>query len=94
MNQCLLFDNDGTLEDSERLCNIGLVVKFRELGVKLGTLRLSHLFSVFSEKASSKASLCRFFLIRAVGTFRKVTTQGVTFSERPEGRGLKALSLC
>lgn len=35
MNQCLLFDNDGTLVDSERLCNIGLVVKFKELGVKL-----------------------------------------------------------
>jgi HAD superfamily hydrolase (TIGR01509 family) len=35
MNQCLLFDNDGTLVDSERLGNIGLVVKFREYGVEL-----------------------------------------------------------
>lgn len=35
MNQCLLFDCDGTLVDSERLCNIGLVVKFREYGIEL-----------------------------------------------------------
>ena len=35
MNQCLLFDCDGTLVDSERLGNIGLVVKFREYGVEL-----------------------------------------------------------
>lgn len=35
MAQCLLFDCDGTLVDSERLCNIGLVVKFKELGVNL-----------------------------------------------------------
>lgn len=35
MNQCLLFDNDGTLVDSERLCNIGLVVKFKEYGIAL-----------------------------------------------------------
>lgn len=35
MNQCLLFDCDGTLVDSERLCNIGLVIKFREYGVEL-----------------------------------------------------------
>jgi len=35
MKQCLLFDNDGTLVDSERLCNIGLVLKFKEYGIKL-----------------------------------------------------------
>lgn len=35
MTKCLLFDCDGTLVDSERLCNIGLVVKFKELGVTL-----------------------------------------------------------
>lgn len=35
MTQCLLFDCDGTLVDSERLCNIGLVIKFKELGVNL-----------------------------------------------------------
>ncbi|WP_084616349.1 SDR family NAD(P)-dependent oxidoreductase [Marinomonas sp. S3726] len=51
--------------------------------LRQGSLRLSHLFSVFSEKASSKASLCHFFLIRAVGTFRKGTTQGGAFSEMP-----------
>jgi beta-phosphoglucomutase-like phosphatase (HAD superfamily) len=33
--QCLLFDCDGTLVDSERLCNIGLVIKFRELNITL-----------------------------------------------------------
>ncbi|MCH2187679.1 haloacid dehalogenase, partial [Myxococcota bacterium] len=32
---CLLFDCDGTLVDSERLGNLGLVVLFRELGVEL-----------------------------------------------------------
>ena len=35
MNNCILFDNDGTLVDSERLCNIGLVRKFNELGISL-----------------------------------------------------------
>jgi HAD superfamily hydrolase (TIGR01509 family) len=35
MNQCLLFDCDGTLVDSERLCNIGMVLKFREYGIEL-----------------------------------------------------------
>ncbi|PCI78459.1 MAG: haloacid dehalogenase [SAR86 cluster bacterium] len=35
MTDCLLFDCDGTLVDSERLCNIGLVHKFKELGVLL-----------------------------------------------------------
>jgi len=34
-NACLLFDCDGTLVDSERLCNIGLVRMFRPLGVTL-----------------------------------------------------------
>ena len=35
MSKCLLFDCDGTLVDSERLCNIGLVLKFREYGIEL-----------------------------------------------------------
>lgn len=35
MTNCLLFDCDGTLVDSERLCNVGLVVSFKELGVTL-----------------------------------------------------------
>lgn len=35
MSKCLLFDCDGTLVDSERLCHIALVRKFRELGIDL-----------------------------------------------------------
>lgn len=35
MAECLLFDCDGTLVDSERLCNIGLVLMFRKLGIEL-----------------------------------------------------------
>lgn len=35
MIQCLLFDCDGTLVDSERLCNIALVLKFKELNITL-----------------------------------------------------------
>ncbi|MEH6445040.1 MAG: HAD-IA family hydrolase, partial [Oceanospirillaceae bacterium] len=35
MKKCLLFDCDGTLVDSERLCNIGMVIKFREKGIEL-----------------------------------------------------------
>lgn len=35
MRKCLLFDCDGTLVDSERLCNIGLVIKFREYNIEL-----------------------------------------------------------
>ena len=35
MNQCLLFDCDGTLIDSEWLCNLGLVIQFKALGVSL-----------------------------------------------------------
>jgi len=35
VTKCLLFDCDGTLVDSEHLCNVGLVVKFKELGVVL-----------------------------------------------------------
>ncbi|QFT54684.1 HAD-IA family hydrolase [Microbulbifer sp. THAF38] len=35
MDNCLLFDNDGTLVDSEYLCNIGLVLMFRRFGIAL-----------------------------------------------------------
>ncbi len=35
MINCLLFDCDGTLVDSERLCNIALVMKFNELNITL-----------------------------------------------------------
>lgn len=35
MSECLLFDCDGTLVDSERLCSLGLVLKFKEYGINL-----------------------------------------------------------
>ncbi|MEQ9564596.1 MAG: HAD hydrolase-like protein, partial [Pseudomonadales bacterium] len=35
MSACLLFDFDGTLVDSERLCHVGLVRKFQPLGIDL-----------------------------------------------------------
>ncbi len=35
LNNCFLFDNDGTLVDSEYLCNVGLVIMFRRYGVEL-----------------------------------------------------------
>ena len=33
--KCLLFDSDGTLVDSEYLCNLGLAQQFATLGLKL-----------------------------------------------------------
>jgi HAD superfamily hydrolase (TIGR01509 family) len=35
MSKCVLFDCDGTLVDSEGLCNKGLAIQFGELGVQL-----------------------------------------------------------
>lgn len=35
MKVCLLFDCDGTLVDSERLCNVGLARKFQQIGISL-----------------------------------------------------------
>ena len=35
MSNCFLFDNDGTLVDSEYLCNVGLVLMFRRHGIEL-----------------------------------------------------------
>lgn len=40
MIECLLFDCDGTLVDSEHLCNQGLAEAFTEYGVTLDTLNL------------------------------------------------------
>lgn len=40
MTKCLLFDCDGTLVDSEKLCNLGIVMKFDELGIKLDAEQL------------------------------------------------------
>ncbi len=35
MSRCLLFDCDGTLVDSERICNVAMARKFQENGIKL-----------------------------------------------------------
>ena len=43
--KCLLFDCDGTLVDSERLGNIGLVIKFKALGISLDADELTARFS-------------------------------------------------
>ncbi len=43
--QCLLFDSDGTLVDSEKLGNTGLVIKFKELGINLDADELTARFS-------------------------------------------------
>lgn len=34
MVKCIIFDCDGTLVDSEYLCNLGLEIKLREYGVE------------------------------------------------------------
>lgn len=34
MIECVIFDCDGTLVDSEVLCNLGLEIKLQELGIK------------------------------------------------------------
>lgn len=44
MNKCFLFDNDGTLVDSERLCNLGLVIMFKDLGITLDADELVNRF--------------------------------------------------
>ena len=33
MLQCVIFDCDGTLVDSELLCNVALQIRLRELGI-------------------------------------------------------------
>lgn len=40
MIKCILFDCDGTLVDSERLCNLALVQQFRSFGVNLDVEQL------------------------------------------------------
>lgn len=37
MIECVIFDCDGTLVDSEEICNLGLELKLKELGVKTNT---------------------------------------------------------
>ncbi|MBU2872067.1 HAD-IA family hydrolase [Colwellia sp. E2M01] len=58
MIDCLLFDNDGTLVDSEYLCNKAIAIKFKEFGVDLSVERLvtdyrgKELAIIFAELAS------------------------------------------
>jgi len=40
MIKCLIFDCDGTLVDSELLCNLGLVLQLKEYGVNLSSIDL------------------------------------------------------
>jgi HAD superfamily hydrolase (TIGR01509 family) len=40
MIECALFDSDGTLVDSELICNQGIAIMFEELGVQLDVQRL------------------------------------------------------
>lgn len=42
MIECLIFDCDGTLVDSELLCNIGLVAKLAEVGIEADATELMH----------------------------------------------------
>ena len=35
MIECVLFDSDGTLVESEYLCNLGIALMFKELGIDL-----------------------------------------------------------
>lgn len=44
LTKCLLFDRDGTLVDIERLCDVGLVVTFKELGCDLDANELTSRF--------------------------------------------------
>lgn len=37
MIECVIFDCDGTLVDSEVLCNLGLKIKLKEFGIKVDT---------------------------------------------------------
>ena len=41
MIKCLIFDNDGTLVDSEFLCNLGLEIKLREYGVEASAAKMT-----------------------------------------------------
>lgn len=41
MIKCLIFDCDGTLVDSEFLCNLGLEIKLREYGIKASATKMT-----------------------------------------------------
>lgn len=42
MIKCLIFDCDGTLVDSELLCNVGLVIKLHQIGISANATELMH----------------------------------------------------
>jgi len=44
MIKCVIFDCDGTLVDSEYLCNLGLEIKFREYGIEIPAKELMDKF--------------------------------------------------
>ena len=44
MIKCIIFDCDGTLVDSEYLCNLGLEIKLREYGVEASASEMMKLF--------------------------------------------------
>jgi HAD superfamily hydrolase (TIGR01509 family) len=44
MIECVIFDCDGTLVDSEMLCNLGLEIKLQELGIKADTQSMVNRF--------------------------------------------------
>lgn len=68
MNKCFLFDNDGTLVDSERLCNIGLVIMFKELGIALDADELVNRFRGW-KLATALLALEQEYEISLVSTF-------------------------
>ena len=44
MIECVIFDCDGTLVDSEILCNLGLEIKLKELGIEVDSQSMSDRF--------------------------------------------------
>ncbi|MFA0813593.1 HAD-IA family hydrolase [Microbulbifer epialgicus] len=78
MNKCLLFDNDGTLVDSEYLCNVGLVLMFRRYGVELDAdelvirfrgWKLASLLSILEQENQLKISQ------KFVKEYRKIVSE-------------------
>ena len=44
MIKCIIFDCDGTLVDSEVLCNLGLEIKLKEFGIQANLQSMVHRF--------------------------------------------------
>ena len=47
MIKCLIFDCDGTLVDSEYLCNLGLEVKLRDYGIEVSANTMIERYSSY-----------------------------------------------